>query len=282
MIAYPAWPCAVPSIRSTRGDSTDIRGPYRPGGRGHAHSGAPNSEAHAFHQGSRRQQHEHHALDQPPGDAATQPPTMFNKPPRRFTCAPTFANQPLSSLPDAADREKPQLLCPVVKTLGFFLIQLVSSPNPAEPYPKSSTQSTKYQKALKPHSALIIFLQPGHEAASSCPRSPLTTWWPELPCAPVSLMPGTCWHTMLSRSHSEHISPHSATSSWRARLIAYAHKHGAPLQALGTRPVRKNLLTVRKKEKNPLGERDLVLILTLPLPFWDKCILISRPQFPHL
>lgn len=76
-------------------------------------------------------------------------------------------------------REKPQLLCPVVKTLGFFLVWLASSPNPTAPYPKPSTQSTMFQKALRPHSALIILLEPGLEAT-----------FPEKPPGP--LVPPNC------------------------------------------------------------------------------------------
>lgn len=49
-------------------------------------------------------------------------------------------------------REKLTLLCLAVKTLGFFLAQLVSSPNPGEPYPKSSAQFPKFQKELRPSS----------------------------------------------------------------------------------------------------------------------------------
>lgn len=52
--------------------------------------------------------------------------------------------------------EKLTLLYLAVKILGFFLAQLVSSPNLAEPYTKSaaqSTQSTKFQKGPRPCSA---------------------------------------------------------------------------------------------------------------------------------
>ena len=90
--------------------------------------------------------------------------------------------------------EKLTLLCLAVKTLGFFLAQLVSSPNPGEPYPKSSAQFPKFQKELCTSSSWLGL------ALKSLPyRSPLTAWHPPNCITPHSdSMPGNCWDIMPS------------------------------------------------------------------------------------
>lgn len=63
-------------------------------------------------------------------------------------------------------REKLTLLCLAVKTLGFFLAQLVSSPNPGEPYPKSSASFLSSRRSSGLALYLLILAGPGLEVTS--------------------------------------------------------------------------------------------------------------------
>lgn len=137
----------------------------------------------------------------------------------------------VQSLPNAAHREKPTRLCLVVKTLGFFLAQVVSFPNLAEPYPKSAAQPTKFQKGLRPCPA------PHYQA---WPWSPLS---PDAPAhlAPADcsalqsdLLPGTYWHTGLQTALWAHPSPFYYQILW-GRASSYAPEHQAIFTAPGTR-----------------------------------------------
>lgn len=144
-------------------------------------------------------------------------------------------------------------------------MQLVSSPNPAEPYPKSSTWPTKFQKGLRPQSA------PHHLGGPSLEISSL--WKP-----PDHLAPSNCStprETHCRAPAGTQCPPASAHGTFLPILLQVPgqSQYLIPLRNRHKRDQKCLLTTGNAREQFPL---------TLPLPLWDKCLPIFRPQFSHL
>lgn len=126
---------------------------------------------------------------------------------------------------------------------------------------------------------LILFLGPGL-GVISLQKSPAYLVPPNCLAPQSDFLPGTCRHTVASRQRSEHISPRPTPSPSRAEPTPYAPEHHTTFTTPGGRATRRCSRAVGRKKC--LGQQGLVLTLTLPPPPQDKCLPISRPQFPHL